>query len=565
MSARKDKKSEEFVKVFTLQNVEKAEEDSNIYEIEGVASVTGVIDKTGELIEHGAFDESVAKVVPLWVMHNGVRSTIGSAELNLEGDKLIFKGKIYDDVELGRAIAKNKADGVKFNVSIGGRRTDYSWETRDDQFLLVTKKINVREISITGEDQQAHQDAVVTKTDNLGGQEMDPKEIQKIIDAAVEAVTAANTKEDISKALAGLTEIKAELAKGGNNEEAAEMQKTITSLTGAVANLEKQLAETKKINHNRDNPGAIGEEITKFDKYLRSNGLDAAELQKAVDTTSAGKLIPQLLVNEIIKDVKAASPFFAKAKMYTGSRPEVDIPVRKAWTNVVNATAEGTETATKGSFGVDLLTIKAGKLQSEIEITDEMREDTDFDLVAEIREVNTEDFAEYISDKIIRGVVGSTNQIEGFLSNTTVTTGALSTAASGVIAYDDLINLEMSLKASDRVGAAYFVSRGGLTKMKTMKDGMQRPVWQPSLVPGAPSTFNGYPVFECPDMDSVAANNFPILFANFGLFYATYLRKGMETEMDRKASAGKDVHITRMRMGGKVRKASSGKLLKVKP
>lgn len=550
------------------KSLELSKSGDDIYQIEGIASKTGVPDKEGEILAHGSLDENANKVVPIWVMHQGVKSTIGSATLVVEGDTVKFTGTLYDDVEAARAIARNKADGVKFNVSIGGRRLDYAFETIDGEMYLVTKRLMIREVSITGEEQQAHQDAVVTKTlENDGGSEMTKEEVLKLIEESTKALVDANTQEEIKKAVASLADVKAELAKMDKPAEVVELEKTVTDLTKSMADLEKQIAESQKINHGSvtDVEKVYAAEKATFEKYLRSNGLDSAELAKAVDTSSAGKLIPQMLVNEIIKDIKEASIFFAKAKMYTGSRPEIDIPVRKSWTNMVNAVAEGDAVANKGTYGVELLNIKAAKIQSEVELTDEMRDDSDFNLVAEIQEVNVEDFAEYISDKIVRGVTTSTQAIEGFTVNSTVTAAAQETVTAGEIAWDDFIELEMSLKAADRIGAAYYVSRDALTKMKLMKDSMNRPLWIQSLVPGAPSTFNGYPVYECPDMDSVAADNFPVLFANLGLFYAMYVRKAMETEMDRNASAGKDIHITRMRLGGKVRKATAGKLLKVKP
>ena len=127
----------------------------------------------------------------------------------------------------------------------------------------------------------------------------------------------------------------------------------------------------------------------------------------------------------------------------------------------------------------------------------------------------------------------------------------------------------MDLKKADRVGAKYYASKDAIRDMKKFKDKQDQYLWQAPLTVGAPSTFNGYPVEETDFMKNKTAGawvagDFPVLFANFSKFYAIYEKMGMETEMDRKASERVWNNITRMRAGGKVKKASCGKLLKIK-
>ena len=54
--------------------------------------------------------------------------------------------------------------GVQYNLSIGGKREDWAWEKIDGKEVIVTKKGVINEVSITGESQQAHPAAIVTKT-----------------------------------------------------------------------------------------------------------------------------------------------------------------------------------------------------------------------------------------------------------------------------------------------------------------------------------------------------------------------------------------------------------------
>ena len=324
------------------------------------------------------------------------------------------------------------------------------------------------------------------------------------------------------------------------------MDETINELSGADGDIAKT---------------GTAKELEAFDKYLRTDS-PSMELKKAINTTGAGNLIPQLLENEIIKDLREVSPFFADAKHYKGKRESIDIPIRDSWTNAVEVVAEGSGVTTKGSLTYSLLNIKATKLQSEIQLTDEMREDTDFDMQAEIREANTEDFAAKLSANIEGGTY-ATSGFEGFTVNTTLTGAAVATETASTITADDLLDLEFSIHTNYRPGAKYYMSREAMKLAKKFKDEQGQYLWQNPVTAGTPPVFNGYPVVECPDMDDVKDGAYPVLFANFNKLYAIYDRKGMETELDRYASEGMWNHITRMRVGGRVRNANAGVLLEV--
>ena len=76
-------------------------------------------------------------------------------------DKTI--NELFDN-EMGKTIALAKSKGVQYNLSIGGKREDWAWESIDGKEVIVTKKGIINEVSITGESQQAHPSAIVTKT-----------------------------------------------------------------------------------------------------------------------------------------------------------------------------------------------------------------------------------------------------------------------------------------------------------------------------------------------------------------------------------------------------------------
>ena len=538
----------------------------NINKIEGIASEYDVEDKTGEIIKYGAFDKDVGKVIPIQVMHGGVTSTVGTATLSKQGKKLVVDGELFDN-DMGKTIALAKSKGVQYNLSIGGKRIDYGFEKVNGKDVLVTTKGTISEVSITGENQQAHPSAIVTKNfEEEQMEKIDYKELALEIAKAMDlAEDGKKTNEEMKKMQEEIGTLKEEIEKTkGSDVKLEELTKVLEKMDKTI----NELSTPGNFGANGINK-SLEAEMEAYEKAIHDVDLEGTAFTKALNTTGGAALIPQLLANEIIKNLKDSNVFYANAKIYRGTGKSLEIPVRDSWTNTVEGVAEGAGVVTKGTLTYTKLTIDAAVMQSEIELTDEMRQDTYFNVQAEVREAAVEDFDEKLSINIVSGVIGTTQKFEGFAVNPTVTGTARETSISLKILPDDLLDMEMDLKKADRVGAKYYASKDAIRDMKKFKDTQGQYLWQAPLTVGAPSTFNGYPVEETDFMKNKTAGawvagDFPVLFANFGKFYAIYEKMGMETEMDRKASERVWNNITRMRAGGKVKKASCGKLLKIK-
>ena len=554
--------NENFEKLYKLST----ESKENINIIEGIASEYDTIDKTGEIIKYGAFDKDIGKVIPIQVMHGGVTSTVGTATLSKQGKKLVVDGELFDN-DMGKTIALAKSKGVQYNLSIGGKRIDYGFEKVNGKDVLVTTKGTISEVSITGENQQAHPSAIVTKNfEEEQMEKIDYKELALEIAKAMDlAEDGKKTNEEMKKMQEEIGTLKAEIEKTkGSDVKLEELTKVLEKMDKTI----NELSAPGNFGANGINK-SLEAEMEAYEKAIHDVDLEGTAFTKALNTTGGAALIPQLLANEIIKDLKDSNVFYANAKIYRGTGKSLEIPVRDSWTNTVEGVAEGAGVVTKGTLTYTKLAIDAAVMQSEIELTDEMRQDTYFNVQAEVREAAVEDFDEKLSINIVSGVIGATQKFEGFTVNTTVRGAARETSTSLKITPDDLLDMEMDLKKADRVGAKYYASEDAISDMKKFKDTQGQCLWQAPLTVGAPSTFNGYPVEETDFMQNKTAGawvagNFPVLFANFGKFYAIYEKMGMETEMDRKASERVWNNITRMRAGGKVKKASCGKLLKIK-
>ncbi|MBC3989338.1 phage major capsid protein [Streptomyces sp. AC563] len=119
-----------------------------------------------------------------------------------------------------------------------------------------------------------------------------------------------------------------------------------------------------------------------------------------------------------------------------------------------------------------------------------------------------------------------TNQPEGVQTNAVVgKTGA--TGQTTAVTYDDLIDLIHSVDPAYRLGgrAAWMLHDTTLAAARKLKDGQNRPLWEPSVQVGVPDTLLGYKYSVNQDMPTMAANAKAILF---GDFYAGYLIRDVQ-------------------------------------
>ncbi|MDG9717406.1 phage major capsid protein [Streptomyces sp. DH24] len=119
-----------------------------------------------------------------------------------------------------------------------------------------------------------------------------------------------------------------------------------------------------------------------------------------------------------------------------------------------------------------------------------------------------------------------TAQPEGVQTNAVVgKTGATGQTTS--VTYDDLIDLAHSVDPAYRNSGRvrWMFADGTLAAARKLKDGQNRPLWEPSVQVGVPDSLLGYPYTINQDMPAMAANAKSILF---GDFYAGYLIRDVQ-------------------------------------
>ncbi|WP_071124737.1 phage major capsid protein [Leptotrichia massiliensis] len=536
--------------------------------IEGQLVTHSVIDSYGDYFDKTALDKvDKDKTYFLLHMHDWSKE-IGTLKVYQdEKGNLKFTAKLdLSTDDNGNAINQDAQkvysmmkSGANYEMSVGGflKQREYGKVQTDkgEVDARIIKEIEVVEGSVVLKG--AVPDATVETVkgnkninkNNKGDDNM-PKNIEDLekgMKQNTEDIKKAN--EDLTGALEKNKELEEKIEKA--NEELGKMAETLDEvMKKGMPNPE---TEEKKAN-------------VAFEKYLRTGNKEIEGLEKAaIGTGQATVLIPTILSHEILKETKETSNFLMKGKFYTGSGDYIKIPVRNEITGANQIVKEGQGNTQDGTLGYTHIELRAGYRQVRYPITDELVQDSAFDMVGELKEAISEEFGQTLSELTVKGAYNASTEqfIEGFLTNTTVTGAAITTATTKKVTADDLVKLETGMKASYRKGSAYYVSPKLYEEMKLWKDGDGRYLWM-NILEGATMKFNGYPVYVEEFLEDIDTGKYPAVFCDFGKGYAYYQKKGFEQELNRKVNERITEYYTRIRIGGGVIRPKAFSVLKVK-
>ena len=535
--------------------------------IEGQLITHSVIDSYGDYFDRQALDK-VNKDETYFLLHMHEWSKeLGTLKVYQdEKGNLKFTAKLdLSTDENGNAINKDAQkvysmmkSGANYEMSVGGILKQREWgkiqTDKGEVDARIIKEIEVIEGSVVLKGAVPGATVQTVKGDNNinknKGDDNMPKNIEDF-----EKGLRQNT-EDIKKTNEDLA---AALKKNG------ELEDKINKANEELENMGKALDEVMK----KGVPSPETEEKKAniaFEKYLRTGNKEIEGLEKAaIGTGQATVLIPIILSHEILKETKETSNFLMKGKFYTGSGDYIKIPVRNEITGANQIVKEGQGNTQDGTLGYTHIELRAGYRQVRYPITDELVQDSAFDMVGELKEAISEEFGQTLSELTVKGPYNASTEqfIEGFLTNATVTGAAITTATVKKVTADDLVKLETGMKASYRKGSAYYVSPKLYEEMKLWKDGDGRYLWM-NILEGATMKFNGYPVYVEEFLEDIDTGKYPAVFCDFGKGYAYYQKNGFEQELNRKVNERITEYYTRIRIGGGVIRPKAFSVLKVK-
>ena len=538
--------------------------------IEGQLVTHSVIDSYGDYFDKTALDKvDKDKTYFLLHMHDWSKE-IGTLKVYQdEKGNLKFTAKLDLSTDNnGNAINQDAQkvysmmkSGANYEMSVGGflKQREYGKVQTDKGEIdaRIIKEIEVVEGSVVlkGAVPDATVETVKGNNNinkNKGDDNM-PKNIEDLekgIEKNTDSIEKTGKKlNELEEKTAKIAELEEKLNK--SNEE-------IGKMAGALDEVMKKGISNPETEEKKAN--------TAFEKYLRTGDKEIEGLEKAaIGTGQATVLIPTILSHEILKETKETSNFLMKGKFYTGSGDYIKIPVRNEITSANQIVKEGQGNTQDGTLGYTHIELRAGYRQVRYPITDELVQDSAFDMVGELKEAISEEFGQTLSELTVKGAYNASTEqfIEGFLTNATVTGAAITTATVKKVTADDLVKLETGMKASYRKGSAYYVSPKLYEEMKLWKDGDGRYLWM-NILEGATMKFNGYPVYVEEFLEDIDTGKYPAVFCDFGKGYAYYQKKGFEQELNRKVNERITEYYTRIRIGGGVIRPKAFSVLKVK-
>lgn len=362
----------------------------------------------------------------------------------------------------------------------------------------------------------------------------------------------------------------------------SDLQATVDKINGDFTKLNADLVElAKKANRPQTDSKGITPEQAEykqaFEKFLRKgddNGLDDLQ-RKAYNAGSGpdgGYLVLPEMDKEIIRVVGVTSAIGRLARQVTIGTDTFKKVAKKSGMAArrVGPGASGGESATPSYAELEFTAYEA---EAEPWVFNTTLDDAIIDLEQDLTNEASIAFAEMAGAEFVSGTgVGMSRGITAYdtVANANYAWGKLGYVKSGAngdfaasVPGDAIIDLQHSLKAQYRPGAAFVMCDATLAKVRQMKDGSGNYyLWQPDPLSGFGGRVLGSPVEIDDNMPVLAANSLSIAYGNFAQGYVVVNRSGTVVIRDNITAKGKTKFNFRRRFGGGVQNFEAIKLMK---
>ena len=318
-----------------------------------------------------------------------------------------------------------------------------------------------------------------------------------------------------------------------------------------------------------DKAGGWTAERKDYDKWLRS-GTASQTLRPISDDPaarlslkslslgndqSAGFLAPPEFAREIIKAETEFSPIRLVARVRETSMRSLQMPKRTGQFTAGWIAEQGTRTETAGlQYGLE--EIAAHEAYALVDVSEQMMEDSAFDMFGELTQEFSEQFAILEGASFVSG--NGSGKPEGLLQNTaiaSVDSGSAATVADATGQGDGIVDMYHTLKTAYAVRATWLLNRATLGQIRKLKTSdTNEYIWTPGIAAGNPNTILGTPYLEVPDMPSQGADAFPLMLGDWKRAYLIADRIVMSILRDpySQATSGNVRFIARKRVGAQV-------------
>ena len=263
-------------------------------------------------------------------------------------------------------------------------------------------------------------------------------------------------------------------------------------------------------------PRATDEYRTSFWDMMRSRaiGREIVDALQIGTDSEGGYLVPDEFEATLVEKLEEENIFRTLANVIQTSSGDRKIPVASTKGTASWIDEEGAFTESDDAFSQ--VTIGAYKLGTMIKVSEELLNDSAFDLEAYI----AKEFARRIGAKEEEAFFtgdGSGKPLGVLAASGGAETGITAASATAVTA-DELMDLFYSLRAPYRRNAVWIVNDSTIKAIRKLKDGNGQYLWQPALTAGAPDMLLGRPVKTSAFMPSIEAGARSVLFGDLSKY-----------------------------------------------
>ena len=326
-------------------------------------------------------------------------------------------------------------------------------------------------------------------------------------------------------------------------EQYDKMTADVQSLGAEIKRLEDQMAmdaalsaptSTPVLNHPSTgrkpvtNPVATDEYNKAFWDNMRGNVSFEVRNALSVGTdANGGYTVPDEFERKLVQSLEENNIFRSIAHTIRTNSGSRTIPIAAdngaaSWVEEGNAISESDLT-------FNAQTLSAYKLACAIRVSNELLNDSAFDIASHIANRFGVRFGNAEENAFINGTGPSSNpattpsQPTGIL--TSLTTAAVTTADAQSISFDDIYKLYYALKAPYRKKAKFLCNEATLLKLMLIKDNNGQYLWKPGLEVGKPDTILGHEVLTSTFMPTFTgtpasdAGKKVLLFGDFNYYW----------------------------------------------
>lgn len=352
-------------------------------------------------------------------------------------------------------------------------------------------------------------------------------------------------------------------------------QKMADAITAQFADLQAKQAKLEAaMNRPGGSEGKSGfegeaEHKAAFRQYLEtgnlpsgfkagSDGVEVKAMSTDVDP-DGGYLVRPELSNTIVTRIFETSPLRQVANVETTGSKSIDVLIDddEAGARWVGEGASGGQTDTP-QLGQKSIT--AHKIEADPRMTTEMIQDSYLNVEAWLAGKVADRFARTQNTSFVSGT--GVGQPRGFLTYAAwVSAGVYETGkieqinagASGALAADNLIDVQMGLKEAYQPGATWGMKRATFGKALQLK-GADSYFFSPVLLRDGQASLQmlGKPVVFMDDMEAVGNDNLCVVYADFSVAYTIVDRVGLQVLRDPYTNKGFITYYTTQRVGGDV-------------